>query len=109
MSEGRDEPGQGLERVRSPKGGGQVLADLAAGREVVEEGFEESGPGAELIIDGHADDIGLASDGLDAETGQAAAGAGRKQLTGRGEDAGAGLVGGHLALAETVWTRPHSA
>ena len=37
VAEGRDEPSQGLERVRSPKGDDQALADLAAGREIIEE------------------------------------------------------------------------
>jgi len=64
---------QRVERFWSAEGRSQLLHP-SMGRERVAQGFEESSFGAELVVDGHASNIGLAGDGLDAETGEAIAG-----------------------------------
>jgi hypothetical protein len=43
------------------------------GRKGVTQSFEESDFGAKLVVDGHAGDIGLTGDGIDAEAGEAVA------------------------------------
>ncbi len=56
------------------------------------------------MIDGHAGDIGLVSDSINAKAREASAF--REQFAGRSEDAGTCLFGGGLTLTKPVgaWT-----
>ena len=81
------------------------LAGAAVGGEGVEERLEESHPGAELVVDRHPCDAGLARHGIDREARQPALC--REELAGCGDDPRAGLLGGGLPAAELVGARTH--
>src|SRR6266852_6051771 len=68
--------------------GGQLLHPSIGCKEVA-QGFEEPDFGAKLVIDGHAGDVGLVSDSINAKAGEARAF--REQFAGRSEDAGTRL------------------
>src|SRR5437868_5245689 len=94
---------QGIEGVWLPESGSELLhASLSC--KGIAQGFQKSNFRAELVVDGHAGDIGLTSNRIDGEAGEPIAF--HKQLAGGIEDAGARLVGCRLALTEAVgaWT-----
>src|SRR5262249_62021097 len=105
VTEGHDYPGERLEGVGPSEGAGQSLADLAASCQVVVESLQQPGLRAELVIDGHPGDAGLARDGVDAEAGGTRTG--DEKLAGGREDARPRLFGRCLALAEPVGARAH--
>ncbi len=61
---------QSVERFGATEGVGQVLHP-SMGCKGVAQGFEEPDFGAKLVIDGHAGDVGLVSDGVNAKAGEA--------------------------------------
>ncbi len=61
---------QSVERFGATEGVCQVLHP-SMGCKGVAQGFEEPDFGAKLVIDGHAGDVGLVSDGVNAKAGEA--------------------------------------
>jgi hypothetical protein len=96
---------QSVEWFRSTEGVGQVLHS-SVGCKGVAQSFEEPDFGAKLVVDGHASDVGFASDGVNAKAGEAISC--HEQFAGRSEDAGSRLFGGGLPLTESVWAWAHS-
>jgi len=94
---------QRVERFGATEGVGQLLHPSMGCKEVA-QGFEEPDFGAKLVIDGHAGDVGLVSDSINAKAGEARAF--REQFAGRSEDAGTRLFSGGLTLTKSVgaWT-----
>src|SRR6266566_387397 len=102
-TEDRDVLGQRVKGVRAAESGGQLLHPPVC-REGIAEGFEQPNFGAELVVDGHASNISLASDGVDGEAGKAITC--HEQLTGRCDDTSPCLFRGCLTLTKPVrpWT-----
>jgi hypothetical protein len=94
---------QSVERFGATEGVCQVLHP-SMGCKGVAQGFEEPDFGAKLVIDGHAGDVGLVSDSVNAKAREAWAF--REQFARRSEDAGTRLFGGGLTLTKSVgaWT-----
>ena len=103
-TEDRDVLVQGLERLRSTEGGGQLLHP-PINRQGVTQSFEQPDLGTKLVIDGHAGNISLASNGINGETREARAC--YQQFPGSRDDARSRLFRGRLALAETIGARTH--
>ncbi len=61
---------QRVERFGATEGVGQVLHP-SMGCKGVAQSFEEPNFGAELVVDGHAGDVGLPGDGVNAKAGEA--------------------------------------